>query len=295
MSAIQDIMTQKPVQIQTATEIKEALVIFSKNMITSAPVVSPMGEICGLLTDMILIKIFLAVNGKPGKHQIAQHLAALEKPVMVSEEDTVPNLLKAFFQAPSHRVLVLDQKQKICGIVSPHDLYPVLLGQKEKTETLKHQYETAQKQLIEITEALAKSEESLQTYKAAFDYAPYLIHSVDKEGKILNANRAFHIALGYEPGALIGKSIFDIYPTSSHRDIKKGLEKIDAVGFHESINTSMVNKDGGMIRIDLVSGSIRDKHGLFKGTLTVSRLVDSEGATALLSKIQGVIAKEKMI
>ena len=87
MSTIKKAMTANPIQIQTSAEIKEAVEIFSKHSITSAPVVSAMGELCGLLTDMILIKIFLSVNGKPGKHQIAQHLAALEKPTTVSEED----------------------------------------------------------------------------------------------------------------------------------------------------------------------------------------------------------------
>ena len=207
----------------------------------------------------------------------------------------MPVLLKAFFQARAHRVLVLNQKKKITGIVSPNDLYPVLLGTGEKPESLKNQLESAQKRLGELTEAFAKSEESLQTYRASFDYSPCLIHSADQEGTLLNANRAMHMALGYEPGTLIGKSIFDIYPSSSHKDILKGLEKIISVGYHENLNTSMVNKNGELIRVDLVSGSIRDKNGLFNGTIIVSRLANAESMTELLSKIPEKIAKEKMI
>jgi PAS domain S-box-containing protein len=113
-----------------------------------------------------------------------------------------------------------------------------------------------------------------------------MMHSVDKEGRIIMANAKIHRVLGYEDGELVGMTIFDLYAKSCHHEALSGLKKIQEAGVHNSIYSTMMTKRGAKIRVDIVSSALLGLHKEFLGTISVSRIVDSE---LLLRALHGVL------
>src|SRR4051794_17099036 len=107
------------------------------------------------------------------------------------------------------------------------------------------------KQTETILKELHDTRRMLSDYQTMFQDAPYLMHSVDMAGKIVQANRMIHYVLGYEQGELIGKSIKSIYPPENHKKALEGIETVRTLGFHPLVNAVMVKKDGDFIRIDI--------------------------------------------
>ena len=119
--------------------------------------------------------------------------------------------------------------------------------------------------------------------------AKSVLQSVGPNGGIILANEKRHEALGYEPGELLSKTIFDLYPPSVHKEAAAGLKKVMADGRHNLTYSSMVKKDGGIIRVDLASTSLRDENRPFLGTFPVSR---QYGSDARLRSLHGLFEDE---
>jgi len=76
-------------------------------------------------------------------------------------------------------------------------------------------------------EALRESEEK---YRLLFETVVHGIQEIDSSGKIVSANSACHMMLGYKKGKLIGRSMFEFTPNSYqqkklHDNIQKLIQK----------------------------------------------------------------------
>lgn len=65
-----------------------------------------------------------------------------------------------------------------------------------------------------------------QKYRAFFENAEALMCMHDLQGKLLEVNSASYADLGYEPGELNGKTLFDIVPPQYHEGLRLYLERI---------------------------------------------------------------------
>jgi PAS domain S-box-containing protein len=95
------------------------------------------------------------------------------------------------------------------------------------------------------------------------------------KGKIIAANKMIHFVLGYEDGALIGKSLRTLYPPENYQQALQGLETVAKLGFHPVVNATMTKQDGTVVRVDIASTQRVDDKGGAAGTITVGRLSDT--------------------
>ena len=127
MVLAKDIMTPKPITLESSTSIKEAVEIFSAKKFSSVPVTTSMGEIAGQLTELALVRALVLHQIQPEKYkQLVHCLEMLEEAFFVAPTDSVTTIIKTILKSPSRRVLVKSDGRQILGIISPKDMLKFL-------------------------------------------------------------------------------------------------------------------------------------------------------------------------
>lgn len=288
MKTAKDIMTPNPKFIGSGEDLKTATQLFFDNNIHYAPVVTPTKEVLGLFSEMGLVKAALKQYLEPEQYdKVYHHKDLFNQAVFVPETATLDDVVKAITKADSNRVLVQNKQGLLVGIIAPKDILALVSGQTRQSLSLKSELEKTRTEASTLNNKLETLEETLKRYRNIFEDSPYMMHSVNAEGRIILANKQIHQRLGYEQGELIGKSLADIYPKTVLHEAMQGLEQIKEKGVHHLTYTTMVRKNGEKIRIDIASSSLRNSKGEFLGTISISREVDAEELLRALHGIMG--------
>jgi len=289
MKKAKDIMTADPKFVQSGHDLKDAIAFFLQNNLHYAPVVTPMGEVLGLVSEFSLVKASLKNYLEPNKHEkVAHHVDSLEGFEFVKDESTLDEVVKMLTKSATHRLLVRNKNDKLVGIISPKDILLLVSGAQRNAMSLREELEKTRAKAQELSTKLQTLEGSLKLYQNLFVDSPNMMHSIAKDGRIIMANKQIHRRLGYEDGTLVGKSISDIYPKSVLHEAVAGLKKIQEEGQHQMTYTTMVCKNGEKLRVDIASSALRDDKGQFLSTITISREVDSENLLRALHGAVGV-------
>lgn len=274
--------------VRSGDRLTDVMQFFLTYQMHYTPVLSPMGELLGLLSDISVVKASLRkyLSSEYGA-SIYAHRDLFEAAHTVRDSAKLDEVVRTMMKAPSRRVLVIDQGQQVIGIVSPRDIMRVLAGKSELLDEMHTELKDLEFKARQLELEVQSIQQLMGVYREIFEASPLIMHSVDEHGQIVMANRKAHEALGYIGGELIGKSIFDLYPHTVHDQARKGLETIKETGKHESTMTSMVRKDQSMINVDLVSSALRSPKGEFLGTITAARPV--EETRALLEAVHDMI------
>jgi PAS domain S-box-containing protein len=215
----------------------------------------------------------------------------LDPVVTIHEDDSIVSAFRLMIQSHNHRIYAVHG-DKLTGALSPKDLLLYMAGIKDKSDQVLDS--VVQRQIEVILKELHDTRRMLSGYQQMFQDSPYLMHSVDLKGKILNANRMIHFVLGYEDGELIGKSLRQLYPPENYKKAMEGLETVKVLGFHPLVNAVMMKKDGDIIRIDIASTVKKDDKGNPEGTITVGRLSDSHRMLNYLQKASQLYTRKSL-
>lgn len=132
-----DIMTPKPICMESSTAIPEAILLFTEKKISSVPVMTTMGEVAGQLTELVMMRIFVLHQLQPDKFKrLNDCLEMLEPARFVAPTDTMTTVIKAIMGSESRRILVKSDGRQILGIISPKDLLRQLIEGKEGAKTI---------------------------------------------------------------------------------------------------------------------------------------------------------------
>jgi PAS domain S-box-containing protein len=100
---------------------------------------------------------------------------------------------------------------------------------------------------------------------------PDIIHSVDKDGKIVFANKRATELLGYTHEELIGFSIFDLYAPELRNKVKKGFKRLRDTGDLKIRESLIITKSGEIIPVEIRSFGVYDENGEFIRTFSMLR------------------------
>lgn len=271
MAKAKDIMTANPLMLGSGLDLMEAVEFFNKHRVSSAPVQNPVGQILGQLTEMSLVKAVVHSRADNNFKKVIHAEAMFEPVTVVSDEDPIAVVLKSIVRSSTHRALVKDKKQKIVGIISPKDLLRSIQGTSSVGKVVSDEVKSLQLELGDLRRRVQDMTNYLTVYDTVFQLGLFGLHSIDKSGNIVFANARIHELLGYNPGDLIGKSMFDIYPESAHLEAKEGLKKVMNEGRHNLISAQMTKANGETVKVDIASAALKDEVGRFLGTFTISR------------------------
>jgi two-component system cell cycle sensor histidine kinase/response regulator CckA len=121
----------------------------------------------------------------------------------------------------------------------------------------------------EAEEALRKSEEQ---YRQIVETTSDGILKLDGDAKIVFVNRRFAEMLGYDPGEMMGKSLFLFKSAASKEIAAAGLEK-RLLG---AVDTTFLHKNGTDIPVNLAGTVLLDAEGRHIGNLAVVRDVTEQ-------------------
>jgi predicted transcriptional regulator len=229
MKTAKDIMTPNPKYISSGEELYKTTELFFENNIHYAPIMTPNKEVLGLLSEMGLVKAALKRYLEPDSHEkVIHHKELFETAYFVEEADSLDQVIKAMTKSESRRVLVRNKLGYLVGIISPKDILRLVSGQQVKTTNLRYELDKSKQEAQELTAKLQAFEHSLKLYRNVFEDSPYMMHSVNKEGVIIMANRRIHESLGYDKDELLGKKLSDLYPKTVVHEAVQGLSTIMA-------------------------------------------------------------------
>lgn len=274
MSTINKFMSPAPLTISMSATLEQAEKIFVENRITALPVVDTKDNIIGVLTDFILVKMFLRRAKMKTANRSGLNIQFFEDeldPVMTLEEtEPLTNAFQLMVQSPNHRVFA-TQNGKLSGALSPKDIIPFLAGDTERPMAgpSKDLIE-AQQRINDLIKQLEIERGLTRNYADFFDNAPFMMHAVDFSGKIVMANKMIHMVLGYEPGELVGLSFTDIYPQNLRNQVQEALFLIKSTGYNPLVASMMVRKDKSLVKVDVAS-MLRRENGVPVSTISVSR------------------------
>ena len=273
MNIIKDIMSPAPIIIPADADVDNVEQTFVQNRITTAPVIYGFDQILGVLSDFKLVKIFLRraslmkTNG-PKQYVVGYFSDEFDPVVTIDENAPIADAFKLIIQSPNHRVFA-TANGKLSGVLSPKDLLPYLSGERKALNERR-----SESKIQQVLSELQEVKEQLQSFTEFFDLAPYPMHSATFDGTIIMANRMLHSILGYAPGELVGKSVFDIYPYMFVKEIEKSLEVIRTVGYNPVISTMLVKRDRSTLKADVATVLRRDEHGIPHSTISVTRVTE---------------------
>jgi len=124
---------------------------------------------------------------------------------------------------------------------------------------------------------LANLSQTHKNYASFFNTIDELLFVLDDQQKIIHTNKIFLNRLGYLKNELIGKSVFEIYPTDRRKEAVKIISEILS-GNEEFCPVPVITKSGIQIPVEtrVSRGFWNGKHSIFGVAKDISKLRLSE-------------------
>ena len=124
-----------------------------------------------------------------------------------------------------------------------------------------------------MTESIKKSTNTIkfaeQKYRALYDDLPDLCRTINKDGIILDCNKAYAKSLGYTKDKIIGKSIFKHAPKDSMRDLRNSFETWRKSGAVSNREVKLKRKDGTTFPVLVSATNLYDTNDKLIGSNTI--------------------------
>ena len=119
-----------------------------------------------------------------------------------------------------------------------------------------------------VEKALRDSEER---YRILYHHTPAMLHSIDREGRLVSVSDYWSEVMGYPKQEVVGRPLVDfLTPESREYAEKVVLPQFFKTGFCKDIPYRFIKKDGGIVDIVLSAISDRNKAGQAERSLAVS-------------------------
>lgn len=292
MKFVRDLMSKSLISIVASKSLNDAKDVLLDNGISSVPVFDAYGKPLGLLTEPGLVRAYLKVHNSSDKSKdtIFHHREFLEAITVIDEDVPITQAIKILFGSPSQRLLVKDGRNKYVGIVSPRDILKVVSGDFDHITGIERELNQTQNALRKATGKLKDSDEILTRYHDYLEQAPFFIHSLNEQGAVVFANKRLRDELGYVKGEMIGMGLEELYARDQVEKSRGGLQRIIKNGAHEPLITSMLRRDGSVMRVEAISSALKGADGKFIATVTMSRPLASDN---MLRALNGVLDIDK--
>jgi CBS-domain-containing membrane protein len=128
---VADIMTRDVVVVAASASLEEVASVLVVRDVSAVPVRGPDGDILGVvsradLLDAERIEAIQAASDPPGSRPLAGALATPSY-VVAHPQDPAIDAVRMLVGEPAHRLLVLDERGELAGVVTPSDLMRALV------------------------------------------------------------------------------------------------------------------------------------------------------------------------
>jgi PAS domain S-box-containing protein len=133
-------------------------------------------------------------------------------------------------------------------------------------------------------------------YREIYIDAPFLYQTVDPYGYVVACNDTEAEVLGYEPGSMVGRSVFELVEPSGEKKLRDHLKQARSEpGGHEA-ELRLLREDGRPLNVLALSKPVFDPTGHLLGVRTVMQdLTHKREREALLEKATQALAEKNAI
>ena len=146
-------------------------------------------------------------------------------------------------------------------------------------------------EVVERKLAESQLKESEERYRLLYNRSPIMMHSGDKDGKLLNVNDRWLDVLGYKRNEVIGRKIAD-FLTNESREFFRGqvLPNFIQTGQLKEVPYQMIKKNGEVLETLVSSTAHRDHGGNVLSSISVIEdITEKKRAEEELAKTQALL------
>ncbi len=118
MLRVQDVMTTRLITIRHDQKMQDALDLMHSHRISSLPVLNYEDQLVGLITEYSLLELLY----DPQVAELSVGICMSKDPITVSPDTLVSDVVGKMALHRIRQVLVLDEQQRLVGLVSLRDL-----------------------------------------------------------------------------------------------------------------------------------------------------------------------------
>ena len=264
------LMTSHPLSIPLNMAVEDAARIFSARMIKVVPVVDDESKPIGVLTQMALLEAMIRKQIPNSAIEKISDIAAEIHPANCVEMDaSMEEVYKALVEAPSDRILVVDGRGRLQGIISPYDFLTYLLGEEKRTMSLLEEIE-------DLHLRLEDSNKEKAVYQKWLDQQPFTMIVTDTRDNVDFVNQRFESEIGRNLKLVLGRPFLNLFEDEEHPKVQRILGRVRDEQSHPMIYVNFKAPDNKVHRAALVSSSIINKLGIYEGSIFVIRRLDSD-------------------
>ena len=128
MTTATDVMQKDVITIAPETPILDVYRMFVEEEIHGAPVVDESGSVRGIVSTMDLLRLGNeeAYSARDSSGPLTAEDCATRELVSVSPETSVEEVARTMLAQRIHRVLVIDSKRELLGVISSFDLLRIV-------------------------------------------------------------------------------------------------------------------------------------------------------------------------
>ena len=107
-------------------------------------------------------------------------------------------------------------------------------------------------------------------FRQIYENTPVMLHSIDKDARLLSVSDYWLEVLGYERNEVLGRKSYEFYSEESRRYAKEEtIPEFIRTGFARDLPFEVVKKNGEVINVLLTAVAVRDEQGQFVRSLAV--------------------------
>ena len=125
MLKAKDVMSKKVISVNQDTTAIELAKILYENRISGVPVVDEKGCLIGVVSEKDLLSIIFSGNISTTK--VSEIMT--KNPISFTPETDLDKISLTISERGFRRVIIVDNKNKVVGIVSRHDIIKIVLDQ----------------------------------------------------------------------------------------------------------------------------------------------------------------------
>ena len=127
------------------------------------------------------------------------------------------------------------------------------------------------------------------------DGAPDIVYSWDPEGRLLSINESAGTVLGYEPGELVGRSLFDLIHPEDLEQSRAGMEESVRRQDKEvrTVETRLIGKEGEVHHFEIHRRLIFENGTLLRGEGIARDVTEHKSTEQQLHRYKEIIVNSQ--
>lgn len=133
-STVDQFMTTTVISLGTNQTLLEALKALVDNGISAAPIVDANKHLLSVCSEADLLKLCISEGTDVPIHKVISKFPKLKDLITVKRKDHFTDVLKQFLTNPVRRVFVIDDVNRVVGVISRRDILKIYIQSVEPEE-----------------------------------------------------------------------------------------------------------------------------------------------------------------